>query len=411
VSSANSSNDQPSASGSTTSPIPQDGTVTPNITDNSSNDTTSNSAGESTTQPDTDTENEVVTTSSTSAVEQVVELGSLVTNDNYYQFNRQSCVAIGDGTFHCSVKTAADIDSGSVVYASVGENNTSEIFLRTKRGESIQITDSVYDDTAPFYDPETLQIVWQRTIDGRQQIVLYDIEDKKEMQLTFSRTNNMEPKVSSAGIVWQAWDGNDWEIMYFDGVYTEQITDNQSQDVTPVIEVEYILWTVLGGEEQEARVYSLADKEAVTIAGHSGGAITNPRFILVYDTLFDNGDVVTQGFDPITGLSAPIAAKAAPKPVEIPNPDPIGEIRALIQNKSSDEEELADGKGKTSTSDVNLKASTTPTDGSVLDLSSDTVTGLISTSTEPNLELTEFDIIVMPLNSATTTDDNTSTQE
>ena len=204
----------------------------------------------------------------------------------------------------------------------------------------------------------------------------------------------MEPKVSNAGIVWQAWDENDWEIMFFDGTYTEQITDNDIQDVAPVIQDKYILWNVLGGDEQQARVYSLETKETVSIEGHEGGSIVNPRFVLVYDTRYGNGDIVTQTFDPSTGLSQPVAATPAPLPVEIPESDPTGEIRALIQGKAQkDDEEYHDLSTGTTSDDG--AASTTIANPGTLDLGaapadiSTTQAGL-----ETDFILTEYDLVI-----------------
>lgn len=342
-----------------------------------------------------------------------VEAQSLVTEDNYYQFNRQSCVAIGDGTYHCSVNTETGIDLNAVVYADLGANSNMEIFLRTSMGEVKQLTDNEYEDTSPHYNAESMQVVWQRQIDGRYQIILYDIKEEKEDQLTFSRTNNMEPKVSKEGVVWQAWDGNDWEIMMFDGTYTDQLTDNLTQDVAPAIDDGYVLWSVLGLEEQEAKVYSLKSGETLTINGYEGGVIANPRFVLVYDTMYDNGDVVTQGFDPNTGISAPIASRPADNPVEIPDADGTGETRALIQNKSSSKGEFnIDGTKNvtgSSTSGVgeideaetlNLKqasanGSSTADEPDDMQLSS---TSLKTTEDQQFLELTDYDLIIQPTN-------------
>lgn len=335
--------------------------------------------------------------------EVVIQATNLVTEENYYQFSKQSCAPVGDGAYHCTTKTDADIDTQSVVYADHGADGNMEIFLKTSKNKVKQITDNAYDDTSPHYDPESMKIVWQRLIDGRQQIVLFDIMEDKETQLTFSKNNNMEPKVSKAGIVWQAWDNNDWEVMYFDGTYTEQLTDNEAQDVTPVIQDGYVLWSVLGGEEQQARVYSLDTKETSSIMGYEGGSIVNPRFVLVYDTKFENGDVITQGFDPATGLSQPIAAKPAPEPVNIPESDPTGEIRALlIQGKSQKDENEFDSSAQ---DDGDAQTVPAPEPGT-LDLklpgdnSSSSVTSNItlpSTTTLDNFELTEYDL-VLPLN-------------
>ncbi len=324
----------------------------------------------------------------------VVEAEVLKSEENFYQFSRQSCAAVGDGTFHCSSTDVGEFDTQSGVYSALGVSGNMEIFLKTSNGDVNQITDNEFDDTSPYYDAETLQVVWQRLIDDRHQVILYDIAKDKESQLTFSRTNNMEPKVSADGVVWQAWDNNDWEIMYFDGIFTDQITDNLLQDVTPVIKDSYILWTVIGKSDQEAKVYSLQSGEILTIDNHEGGIIENPRFVLVYDTKFDNGDVITQGFDPSTGISEPISATPAPQPVNIPFPDTTGEIRALIQNKSfSDDEfekDLIQSDGSTSTP-------TTTSD--TLDLSSDDQPDQeVNTDTqdldEDPFVLTEFDLIL-----------------
>ena len=334
-------------------------------------------------------------------VNEVVNLTrQLVTEENYYQFSRQSCAPVGDGTFHCTMKTDLPYDSDSAVYAERDEDGDMEIYLRTSKGDIKQLTDNDYDDSSPDVDLASMRVVWQRLIDGRYQIISYDLEEREETQLTFSRNNSMEPKVSKEGIVWQAWDGNDWEVLYFDGQFTDQITTNELQDVTPVIEDGYILWSVLGGKDAEARVYSLETGEILTISGHEGGAVTNPRFVLVYDTKFDNGDIVTQSFDPVTGLAKPIAAKPTELPFDIPEPDPIGEVRALIQNKSTDKDkQVVTVHAPDTDSDLNL-ASTSATSTDTLNLNGlDDAFDIATTTDVVDFELTEFDLVIT--NSAT----------
>ncbi len=325
---------------------------------------------------------------------QVVEVQYLVTEENFYQFSKNACVAVGDGTYHCSKAAEDEADTNSVVFAEQGESGNMEIFLKTSRGKNKQITNNAFDDTAPHYDPESMRIVWQRLVDGRYQVILYDIMAEEETQLTFSRTNNMEPKVSDSGIVWQAWDNNDWEIMYFDGAYTDQITDNNAQDVAPVVQDRYVLWSVLGLEEQTARVYSLDTKETVSIQGHEGGSIINPRFVLVYDTEFDNGDTITKSFDPATGLSELVAAKPAPEPIDIPETDPTGEIRALlIQGKAQkDDKELED----VGVDNGHASSTATSSDPGTLNLKADD-DGYVAPVVIPETEtfvLTEYDLVI-----------------
>jgi hypothetical protein len=345
--------------------------------------------------------------------EPVTRVETLVTDDNFYQFSKQSCVPVGDGAYHCSDNSEPLIDNQSVVISEVGETGNAEIFIRTAKGKIEQITDNEYDDTAPHYDPDSRRIVWQRLINDRYQIILYDIAEREETQLTFSRTNNMEPAVSKSGVVWQAWDNNDWEIMFFDGEATDQLTNNETQDLAPVLEDEYVIWTVIGDGAQYAQVYSLDSGEIMTISNHEGGSIVNPRFVLVYDTQFDNGDVITQGFDPETGFVESLSAQAAPEPIDLPDPEPIGEIRALIQNKSTTKEsgDVVPGDAGASAgdglSDVDAtETSTATTSEDVLNLrqvaatsslqATDEVAASTSTTSEPVfLELDEFDLVVV----------------
>jgi hypothetical protein len=376
-------------------PADDESSADTNTTPNPAADTTEATSTAETVVVNSEDDSDTPASASEQPEQQIVQAEILINDENYYQFSKQSCVAVGDGTYHCSENDIEQYDNQSVVYAEVGESGNLEIFLQTADGEVRQITDNEYDDASPYYDAETLQVVWQRLIDGRYQIVLYDINNGEESQLTFSRTNNMEPKVSTDGVVWQAWDNNDWEIMYFDGRFTDQITDNNVQDVAPVIQDRYVLWTVIGRGNQEGKVYSLDSQELLTISGHDGGVIENPRFVLVYDTKFDNGDIITQGFDPVTGVSEPLAAKPAPAPIDIPQPDPIGEIRALIQNKSTFEDDLEKQLVHTDSGTGSSTATSTDT----LNLKQDD--GAVQSTTTPDVQqtdfnLTEFDLILTP---------------
>lgn len=350
-------------------------------------------------------------TSSDSTVEPITELSAFVNDDNFYQFSRGACVAVGDGTFHCSERTEKSVDATAAVYSDIGPSGNLEIFIRMRDGKVEQLTDNNRDDSAPHYDAESLQVVWQRMVDSRYQIIVYDLRTEEETQLTFARTNNMEPKVSPDGIVWQSWDGDDWEVMYFDGTYTDQITDNSAQDVAPAIQDGYIVWSVLGEEEQLARVYTIETGETMSIVGHEGGKVANPRFVLVYDTQFDNGDIITQGFDPETGLASPISAQPRPEPIDIPNADTTGETIALIQNKpptKDDKEKLVVTVDGDSSAGIKSSATTTATTSThtlnlhAADVSASTTENVSEDGTadadvvsEEDFTLSEYDLVII----------------
>ena len=338
--------------------------------------------------------------SSSDVVVENVVVTKFVNNDNLYTFNKNQCVSVGNGTYHCSTEAETIKNNNEQVFSSQGEHGNFEIFMQTSDGLK-QLTDNYFEDTAPKYDTKSERLVWQRLIDGRYQIVIYSLQSKEEKVLTSGSKNNMEPAVSGENIVWQAWDGNDWEIMLFDGSKIKQITNNEVQDIGPVVEDKFVVWTVVGDKEQVAQVYSLETGTIKDIADNEGGEIKNPRFILVYDTKFDNGDIITRGFDPETGISTSLAATPAPvAPIEIPSTDSTGETRALIQNKSASREDFSE-LGDIESNDN--ATSTTGTSTIATDNDELIITSIMEeVATSSPLVLTEYDLIVTPYENAAT---------
>ncbi len=78
------------------------------------------------------------------------------------------------------------------------------------------------------------------------------------------------------------------------------------------------------------KVYDTKTKVTETVLGNEGGSIENPRFVLVYDTKYESGDVETRGYDLKTGEVLELAAVPVSLPEEIPNPEQTGEERALV---------------------------------------------------------------------------------
>ena len=139
----------------------------------------------------------------------------------------------------------------------------------------------------------------------------------------------------------------------------------------------------------------------MNISGNEGGSIVNPRFVLVYDTKFENGDIVTQGFDPATGLSSIIAAMPASDPVDIPDVDTTGEIRALIQNKSTQKEDTGPDGVKTPVTgddglDLGIVSTSTASSSDILNLkqSVSDVVPMVATTTQPQFELSDYDLVI-----------------
>lgn len=84
------------------------------------------------------------------------------------------------------------------------------------------ITQGSVNSTLP--DSHGDYIVYRKSINGLDQIFLYDILADSTVQLTMTG-NNTNPRVDEGKVVWEGWDGETWQIFYFNGESTKQITD------------------------------------------------------------------------------------------------------------------------------------------------------------------------------------------
>ncbi|MCB9811891.1 hypothetical protein H6783_03180 [Candidatus Nomurabacteria bacterium] len=323
---------------------------------------------------------------------------------NKIVFAENECVSMNDGSYYCNAASKAAFGSTeNDIYADIdAQDGDYEIFF-IKNGKVMQLTDNAYDDTKPVVDPSGSAAVWQRLVNGRYQIVSYDLNDKKETVLSLPSQNSMEPSVDDGLVAWQEWDGHDWEIVLFDGSSTTALTNNEAQDLSPSVSNGFVLWqTMTNLGSLQSYVYDHERQTVRSIDTPSGGEIKNARYMLVYDTEYENGDVVTSSFDPRTGESRPVASTPGsdPEPAA-PLPQTTDEVKVLITTKTI-EEEMQEVTGTSSV----LSASST---GGHLPLIPDnaTTTTITSDQASSTFELTPFDIVIEPL--ASTTEPATST--
>ncbi len=248
-----------------------------------------------------------------------------------FTFSKDECVSVGDGSFYCSSGTTTPSVFGTDrVFSAVDQDGDKEIFVE-RDGELIQISFNMLDDDAPYFDEVSNTIVWHRLIDERYQIISYDVETGEEAQLTSDRYNNMEPSRYGDITVWQGWVGSDWEVMLEEKGELSMITDNTTSDVSPRINGNYIIWQAFDNNAWRVKVYDRITKQVSIIEDADGASVDNPRFVLVYDTKHENGDVETKGYDLESGEVMPLNSSPTSVPQEIPDPEQTGEERALVQ--------------------------------------------------------------------------------
>lgn len=276
-------------------------------------------------------------------------------NSSAYEFDTKECASVGDGAFYCSSTqdNAEFIQDG--VFAAPDSDGDLEIFIRLN-GEENKITSNTVDDGAPYYDALSERIVWHTNYNDRYQIISYDMETAEETKLTSASYNNMEPVAYGDITLWQAWVNNNWEIMMYDGEQVFQLTNNELHDVSPHMRSGYIVWQTQFAEGWQVAVYDQETNHIEYVESEGGAKIENPRFVLVYDSTNEAGDIQTVGYDFDNKQSFTLNSIPAQLPDELPEPDQTGETRALIQNKHSvkgieieDQEPVPTGNNASST--------------------------------------------------------------
>lgn len=299
-----------------------------------------------------------------------------VESDKMVQFDKSDCVAVADGSFYCQPKKAEPLKSEDGLFAYPDSDGDLEIYLQ--RNETLkQVTFNTVDDAAPYFDSVSNTIVWHRQISERYQIMSYDIDGGTEIQLTSDTVNNMEPTRVGQYTAWQRWSGDNWDIVLFDGKETTILTTTLEHDIAPHIRGSLVVWNRISRDQKQTiEIYDIQTGEYTTIHDSDGGNISNPRMVMVYESSFENGDVVTKGYDMQTGEIADLTATPASVPDDIPPPDDTGETRALIQGKLPTKEDLE--QSGTTTPKIGFDPEPEPENAS-------TTTIVISSSTTPVL--------------------------
>jgi beta propeller repeat protein len=120
-----------------------------------------------------------------------------------------------------------------------------EVFLNGRK-----ISDSVFSWASPAISGST--VVWTGSHAGpgsNREIFRYD--GGSPIPMTDNDVDDENPKISGAHVVWQEWDGHDWEIEYFDGRTIQPLTDDDSDDENPDVSGSTVVWQGFDGHDFE----------------------------------------------------------------------------------------------------------------------------------------------------------------
>jgi len=117
-----------------------------------------------------------------------------------------------------------------------------------------QITDNIFDDVTPQINSKG-EVVWSGNDGNDEEIMFYN--GSNIMQLTDNLFDDYSPKLnSSADVTWWGFDGNDYEIFLHNGITTTQLTNNNYQDYNPNLNNNGdVAWYALQNNNWEAYLY------------------------------------------------------------------------------------------------------------------------------------------------------------
>ncbi len=266
-------------------------------------------------------------------------------------FKEENCTLLSGGEFYCisdGVVFRGRADRHESITAHEDEFGMKQIVFQ-EGGHRVRIlTKNDVDDISPVYSGESGLVAWQRNINDRWQIVIYDLESDREIFVTDTDYNNVYPEIHDTTVVWQGWVEDGWEIFYIDlSVYPHnkvRLTDDRYQNMEPRVYGDTMVWRSYRDNEWYLVTYtkSTGHKKAI----RTGKKNTNPRLVLVWDGVDSDGVETLMHFDPLTKRTAPLASSknSDERRKPIPNPFEGGSDEAVqTPNRSFEEEKDVGG--------------------------------------------------------------------
>jgi len=146
----------------------------------------------------------------------------------------------------------------------------------TYNKQAVQLTDDGYAHLHPISDGQ--YVAWLAQINGQTQVFLDDVLSGTPIQL--SQVSPNEGLVQHAGqLVWQGFDGQNWQIYFYDGSTVHQLTSGDTSSINAAFNGSQILYaTQLSTEDWQAYSYDVATGQASMIREGDTVSTAFPHF-------------------------------------------------------------------------------------------------------------------------------------
>jgi beta propeller repeat protein len=134
---------------------------------------------------------------------------------------------------------APQVYDGRVVWMSL---TPQESFIRLYENGVVRV---ISDESVPHSAPQIngRWVVWIiDTEDTLRDVYIYDLDSRTVSRIGKDTDMFGLPSLSDSGIVWDAYDGDDTDIFFYDGETVHQLTSNDTDDSDPDISGDVIVW-------------------------------------------------------------------------------------------------------------------------------------------------------------------------
>jgi hypothetical protein len=154
---------------------------------------------------------------------------------------------------------------------------------------TIQLTTSSGSEFEPRINDKA-QVTWYGW-DG-EDFEIYFYQNGAVTQITDNAVDDIRCNISEDGqAVWQAWDGNDWEIFLYDGNSTLAVTDNAVDDTAPQIcNNGTVVWQTATGSHYNLKLWDGVDSLILTPGSSLPGSFDMSETCLVTWESWDGTD-------------------------------------------------------------------------------------------------------------------------
>lgn len=144
------------------------------------------------------------------------------------------------------------------------------------QGHQIQLTSDEYIHLHPLSDGQ--YVTWVAVIDGQTQVFLEDVLSGSTLQLSQTSPNE-GVSIYQNQVTWEGWDGQRWQVFYYDGNQVKQITSGSNSSFHAIINASQIVYSEqLSNDDWKAQTYDTTTGQTATVREGDTVSTAYPSF-------------------------------------------------------------------------------------------------------------------------------------